>query len=292
MLVIKRNGKKKSYQRGKIRLAISKANQEVPIDEQASGEQIDKICDGIEGFGVKELHVETIQDYIEDQLMTFGLKALAKKYIIYRYNHMLTRKSNTTDDSILKLVRNKNQDVMRENSNKDAYMASTQRDLIAGEVSKDLTWRTLLPRDIVEAHQQGVLHFHDADYFLQPIINCCLVNIGDMLDNGTMLNGVLIESPKSFGVACNVMTQAIASIASNQYGGQSVAIKHLGKYLALSREKNRLKTIERWNRIGLKYTDEQLESEVNELTHKELVDGVQTIQYQIITLMSSNGLSI
>lgn len=291
MLVIKRNGVKKPFQRRKVRLAISKANLEVPTDEQASGKQIDEICSKIEGLDMKEIHVETIQDFIEKQLMTLGLLTLAKKYIIYRYNRMLTRKANTTDDSILSLVKNKNKGVMEENSNKNAFAASTQRDLIAGEVSKDLTWRMLLPKDIVEAHEQGVLHFHDADYFLQQIPNCCLIAIGDMLDNGTMLNGVLIETPKSFSVACNVMTQIIASVASNQYGGQSVAIKHLGKYLAISREKHRIKTIERWSRIGLKYTDEQLEKEVEELTHKELVDGVQTIQYQIITLMSSNGQS-
>lgn len=291
MLVIKRNGVKKPFQRRKVRLAISKANLEVPTNEQASGEQIDLICDKIEDLDMKEIHVETIQDFIEKQLMTLGLLTLAKKYIIYRYNRMLTRKANTTDESILSLVKNKNKGVMEENSNKNAFAASTQRDLIAGEVSKDLTWRMLLPKDIVEAHEQGVFHFHDADYFLQQIPNCCLIAIGDMLDNGTMLNGVLIETPKSFSVACNVMTQIIASVASNQYGGQSVAIKHLGKYLAISREKHRIKTIERWSRIGLKYTDEQLEKEVEELTHKELVDGVQTIQYQIITLMSSNGQS-
>lgn len=291
MLVIKRNGVKKPFQRRKVRLAISKANLEVPTNEQASGEQIDEICSKIEDLDMKEIHVETIQDFIEKQLMTLGLLTLAKKYIIYRYNRMLTRKANTTDESILSLVKNKNKGVMEENSNKNAFAASTQRDLIAGEVSKDLTWRMLLPKDIVEAHEQGVFHFHDADYFLQQIPNCCLIAIGDMLDNGTMLNGVLIETPKSFSVACNVMTQIIASVASNQYGGQSVAIKHLGKYLAISREKHRIKTIERWNRIGLEYTDEQLEKEVEELTHKELVDGVQTIQYQIITLMSSNGQS-
>lgn len=291
MLVIKRNGVKKPFQRRKVRLAISKANLEVPTNEQASGEQIDLICDKIEDLDMKEIHVETIQDFIEKQLMTLGLLTLAKKYIIYRYNRMLTRKANTTDESILSLVKNKNKGVMEENSNKNAFAASTQRDLIAGEVSKDLTWRMLLPKDIVEAHEQGVFHFHDADYFLQSIFNCCLIAIGDMLDNGTMINGVLIETPKSFKVACNVMTQIIASVASNQYGGQSVAIKHLGKYLAISREKYRISTKERWDKIGLKYTDEQLNKEVDDLLKQELKDGVQTIQYQVNTLLTTNGQS-
>ena len=292
MLVVKRNGTKKPYQKRKVRLAISKANLEVPVNEQATGEQIDKICKDIENFGLEEVHVEAIQDYIEDQLMMFGLKSLAKKYIIYRYNRMLARKANTTDDSILSLVKNDNKEVMRENSNKNAFAASTQRDLIAGEVSKDLTWRMLLPKDVVEAHEQGVLHFHDADYYLQPIFNCCLVNIQDMLENGTMINGVLIETPKSFRVACNVMTQIIASVASNQYGGQSVAIKHLGKYLAISRDKYRIKTSERWKKLGLKYTEKQLNAEVSSLLNDELKDGVQTIQYQVNTLMTVNGLAI
>lgn len=331
MLVIKRNGSKKPYQRRKVRLAISKANMEVPIEEQASGKQIDAICDSIEKFDVKEIHVEDIQDYIEDQLMTLGLRSLAKKYIIYRYNRMLTRKQNTTDDSILSLVRNKNKAVMEENSNKDSYAASTQRDLIAGEVSKDLTWRVLLPQDIVEAHEQGVLHFHDADYFLQPILNCCLINIKDMLDNGTMINGVLIESPKSFRVACNVMTQIIASVASNQYGGQSVAIKHLGKYLRLSAnrymnvidkylsdkvvalsdfitddmlEEDKLKAQSQYD-LFLSFKDEikvlktctteqlnAIKSVYSKiLLRKELEDGIQTIQYQINTLLTTNGQS-
>lgn len=289
MLVIKRNGKKKPYQRRKVRLAISKANLEVPLKEQATGEQIDKICDSIEHLGEEELHVETIQDFIETQLMSLGLTSLAKKYIIYRYQRMLARKANTTDDSILGLVRGKNKAVMEENSNKNAYAASTQRDLIAGEVSKDLTWRMLLPQEIVEAHKNGVLHFHDSDYFLQEIVNCCLINIKDMLDNGTMIHGVLIESPKSFRVACNVMTQIIASVASNQYGGQSVAIKHLGKYLAISREKIRMKTKERWLANGLTFTNEQLDTEVNDVLQDELKDGIQTIQYQINTLLTTNG---
>ena len=289
MLVIKRNGTERPYHSRKVRLAIAKANQGLPKEEQATEEQIDFICNRIESTGESKIHVEEIQDIIENHLMNFGLNNLAKKYIIYRYNHMLARRSNTTDNSILSLVRGSNEDVIRENSNKDAYAVSTQRDLIAGEVSKDLTWRHLLPQDIVEAHKNGVLHFHDADYFLQPLFNCCLVNIKDMLDNGTMIHGVLIESPKSFRVACNIMTQIIASVASSQYGGQSVDIKHLGKYLALSRDKIISKTIERWKESGIAYTEEQLDKEVEVLLKQELKDGVQTIQYQINTLLTVNG---
>lgn len=169
--------------------------------------------------------------------MEAGKFELAKQYIIYRYQRAMVRKANTTDDSILSLIRNSNKDVMEENSNKNAVMAATQRDLIAGEVSKDLTKRIMLPEKISKAHEEGILHFHDADYFIQPIFNCCLINIGDMLDNGTVMNGKMIESPKSFQVACTVMTQIIASVASSQYGGQSVDIRHLGKYLRKSYEK-------------------------------------------------------
>ncbi len=185
----------------------------------------------------KRLLVEDIQDMVEHSLMEEGKFELAKQYIIYRYQRALVRKANTTDESILSLIRNSNKDVMEENSNKNATMAATQRDLIAGEVSKDLTKRLMLPEKISKAHEEGILHFHDADYFIQPIFNCCLINIGDMLDNGTVMNGKMIESPKSFQVACTVMTQIIASVASSQYGGQSVDICHLGKYLRRSYEK-------------------------------------------------------
>lgn len=291
MLVIKRNGEKKPFQVRKVRRAISKANLEVKPDEQANGEQIDAICSGIEAFEEAEVHVETIQDYIEKRLMLFGLTELARKYIIYRYTRMLERKSNTTDDSILSLVKGNNKFINEENSNKNAVAASTQRDLIAGEVSRDLTWRLLLPEDVVKAHDEGAIHFHDADYFLQPIFNCCLINISDMLDNGTMINGKLIETPKSFQVACTVMTQIIASVASSQYGGQSVAIKHLGKYLALSRDKYTKQTRKLWDRLGLSYTEEQLKTDVEERLKQELKSGVQTIQYQINTLLTTNGQS-
>ena len=211
-----------------------------------------------------------------------------KKYIIYRYKHALMRKANTTDESILSLIRNDNKELAEENSNKNTLLASTQRDYIAGEVSRDLTKRVLLPDRIVEAHESGAIHFHDADYFLQPIFNCCLINIGDMLDHGTVINGKLIETPKSFRVACTVTTQIIASVASNQYGGQSVDLIHLGKYLRYSREKFRRKAK---RELDDSFSEEQLEQIVTVWTKEELQAGVQTMQYQINTLMTTNGQS-
>ena len=232
--------------------------------------------------------VEDIQDIIETELMGLEKFILAKTYIIYRYSRALVRKANTTDESILSLIKNDNKDVMEENSNKNARVAATQRDLIAGEVSKDLTKRILLPEKISKAHEEGILHFHDADYFLQPIFNCCLINIKDMLDNGTVMNGKLIESPKSFHVACTVMTQIIAAVASSQYGGQSVDIRHLGKYLRRSKEKY---IREYTQKFGDKLSDELRDEIVNVRLRDELKAGVQTIQYQINTLMTTNGQS-
>ena len=229
-----------------------------------------------------------IQDIIEMKLMDFKKFTLAKKYMIYRYTRTLVRQQNTTDESILGLIKHSNKELMDENSNKNAIIASTQRDLIAGEVSKDLTKRMLLPEKISKAHEEGILHFHDADYFLQPIFNCCLINIKDMFENGTVMNGKLIEEPKSFQVACTVMTQIIACVASSQYGGQSINIKHLGKYLAVSREKFRR---ELHNKFDGKLSDEMIEEIVAQRLQTELSSGVQTIQYQINTLMTTNGQS-
>lgn len=237
MKIIKRDGRVVEYDKSKIEKAIGKANAEVRPLQRVNKEQIADIIAYIEGLGKNKMQVEDVQDIIEKKLVELGKFELAKKYIIYRYTRALIRKANTTDESILGLIKNSNKDVMEENSNKNAVVASTQRDLIAGEVSKDLTKRILLPEKISKAHEDGVLHFHDADYFLQPIFNCCLVNIGDMLDNGTVMNGKLIESPKSFQVACTIVTQIIAAVASSQYGGQSVDVRHLGKYLRRSREK-------------------------------------------------------
>lgn len=288
MKVIKRDGRHVDYDRNKIVIAIQKANDEVEPYEQISEEKIYNIVASIENRGLAEMQVEDIQDIIEQKLMQEKKFVLAKTYIIYRYTREMVRKANTTDESILSLIKNSNKDVMEENSNKNAIIASTQRDLIAGEVSKDLTKRVLLPEKIVKAHEDGVLHFHDADYFLQSIFNCCLINIGDMLDNGTVMNAKLIESPKSFQVACTVMTQIISAVASSQYGGQSVDIRHLNKYLRKSREKYK-KHYE--SKYAGKISPELMEQFINDRLYDELRSGVQTIQYQINTLMTTNGQS-
>ncbi len=288
MKVTKRDGRIVDYDRNKIVVAIQKANAEVDHYEQVSDEKIDSIVAGIENKHMDNLMVEDIQDMIEQKLMSEGKFELAKKYIIYRYTREMVRRANTTDDSIMSLIKNSNKDVMEENSNKNAYIASTQRDLIAGEVSKDLTKRVLLPEKIVRAHEEGVIHFHDMDYFLQSIFNCCLINIGDMLENGTVMNGKLIESPKSFQVACTVMTQIISAVASSQYGGQSVDIRHLGKYLRKSHDKYAMHYRQKY---GNEISEDILEEFVQDRLSDELKSGVQTIQYQINTLMTTNGQS-
>jgi len=288
MKVLKRDGRQVDYDRNKIITAIQKANDEVEQRDKISEEKIYSIVASIENRGADQMLVEDIQDIIEQKLMAEKKFVLAKTYIIYRYTRDLVRKSNTTDESILKLIKNENKELLEENSNKNAILASTQRDYIAGEVSKDLTRRILLPENISKAHEEGVLHFHDADYFLQSIFNCCLVNIGDMLDNGTVMNAKLIESPKSFHVACTVMTQIISAVASSQYGGQSVDIKHLGKYLRRSKEKYQKHYYEKY---GDKIDSEVIEQFVNDRVRDELKAGAQTIQYQINTLMTTNGQS-
>lgn len=288
MYVIKRDGRKVPYDREKIIVAISKANQTVPAGERVLDSKVEEIVNGIEDLARTEMMVEEIQDIIEQKLMAEQKFALAKAYIIYRYNRQLVRKANTTDESIMSLIQNSNKAVMEENSNKNAFIASTQRDLIAGEVSKDLTRRLLLPEKISKAHDEGAIHFHDADYFLQYIFNCCLINIQDMLDNGTVMNAKLIESPKSFQVACTVVTQVIAAVASSQYGGQSVNVSHLGKYLRKSYEKYKKMYTEKYAESLDAATIEEL---VQDRLNDELRSGVQTIQYQINTLMTTNGQS-
>lgn len=288
MKVIKRDGRIVNYDGAKIVMAMKKANDEVSPREQITTQKILDIERFISKSDRSRIQVEEIQDLIEHSLVQEQKYELAKKYIIYRYKHALVRKANTTDESILSLIRNDNKELAEENSNKNTLLASTQRDYIAGEVSRDLTKRVLLPGKIVEAHESGAIHFHDADYFLQPIFNCCLINIGDMLDNGTVINGKLIETPKSFRVACTVTTQIIASVASNQYGGQSVDMIHLGKYLRYSREKFRRKAKKE---LGDGFSEEQIEQIVTMWTKEELQAGVQTMQYQINTLMTTNGQS-
>ena len=287
MKVIKRDGKSVDFDPEKIRVAIGKANDCVAEDDRITDRQAENIVKYIMGLKKRRMLVEDIQDIIEEKLMGLNKFALAKEYITYRYTRALVRKANTTDESILSLIKNTNKELAEENSNKSTVLASTQRDYIAGEVSRDLTRRILLPEKISKAHDDGVLHFHDADYFVQPIFNCCLINIGDMLDNGTVMNGKMIESPKSFQVACTVTTQIIAAVASNQYGGQSVDVSHLGKYVRKTKDKF-IKNIKK-NHKDL--TKEQIESLADERTRDEVKAGVQTIQYQINTLMTTNGQS-
>lgn len=288
MKVIKRDGRVVDYDRNKILKAIKKANTEVDRYDKLSDNKIDSIVASIESLGRDTMHVENIQDIIEQKIMAEGKYVLAKTYIIYRYTRELVRKANTTDDSIMSLIQNSNKDVMEENSNKNAYIASTQRDLIAGEVSKDLAKRVLLPEHIVQAHESGAIHFHDMDYFVQTIFNCCLINIKDMFENGTVMNGKLIETPKSFQVACTVMTQIISAVASSQYGGQSVDIRHLGKYLRVSHDKY----LEHYKSLyGDKMDPYIIDQLVKDRLQDELRSGVQTIQYQINTLMTTNGQS-
>ncbi len=289
MQVVKRDGSIVAFDRSKIVSAIQKANHSVDEEERISQDMIERITRSIEQRHRSRLLVEDIQDMVERQLMEQDKYVLAKNYIIYRYNRALVRKQNTTDESILSLLHNTNKELAEENSNKNTVIASTQRDYIAGEVSRDLTRRILLPEKISKAHDEGVLHFHDADYFVQPIFNCCLINIGDMLDNGTMMNGKLIESPKSFQVACNVMTQIIANVASNQYGGQSVDVSHLGKYLRRSYNKFKKRITDECQ--GEDVSEELIEKLTRERLQEELKSGVQTIQYQINTLMTTNGQS-
>ena len=288
MKVIKRDGRAVDYDRSKIQIAIEKANKEVKPSERATKEDIKGIINYIEELNKKRMLVEDIQDIIEEKLMELDKYELAKKYIVYRYTRALVRKQNTTDETILGIIRNDNKELAEENSNKNTLLASTQRDYIAGEVSRDLTRRLLLPEKIAKADAEGVLHFHDADYFVQPIFNCCLINIGDMLDNGTVMNGKMIESPKSFQVACTVTTQIIAAVASNQYGGQSVDMIHLGKYLRKSYDKFKKQIEEKYKG---KLDSKIIEDLVQDRVKAELKSGVQTIQYQINTLMTTNGQS-
>lgn len=274
----------------KIKSGVRKANNSVHPKDRMDDLSIGIVARNVEtecSYITHTMSTEEIEELVEDQIWLTGFPKVARSYMKYHQNKLDVKRANTTDNSILTLIRNKNKDVAEENSNKNAVYASTQRDLIAGEVSKDLTRRKLLPEKISKAHDEGVLHFHDADYFLQPIFNCCLINIKDMLDNGTVMNGKLIESPKSFQVACTVTTQIIASVASSQYGGQSVDIRHLGKYLRKSIEKYENKYREKY-----KDFDEDLIKELAlDRAKDELKSGVQTIQYQINTLMTTNGQS-
>ena len=292
MKIIKRNGQEAIFDEVKITNAIIGANKEVVETERLSEEEIDNITNDIKYKCQKmkrALSVEEIQNLVEDELMKLNAFSVARKYITYRFQRALARQSNTTDDQILSLIECANEEVKQENSNKNPTVNSVQRDYMAGEVSKDLTRRILLPEDIVKAHDEGLIHFHDADYFSQHMHNCDLVNLEDMLHNGTVISETMIEKPKSFSTACNVATQIIAQVASSQYGGQSITLSHLAPFVDVSRQKFRKEVKEEFETIGLELDDEKINALAEERLKKEITKGVQTIQYQVVTLMTTNG---
>ena len=292
MKIIKRSGSEVTFDITKIMAAVSKANQEVVHSERLSDEQIQTISDNVESICEemnKSLNVEEIQDLVENQIMNFRAFAVARKYITYRYKRALVRKSNSTDQQILSLLECNNEEVKQENSNKNPTVNSVQRDYMAGEVSKDITKRFLLPADIVDAHEQGLIHFHDADYFAQHMHNCCLVNLEDMLQNGTVISETMIEKPHSFSTACNIATQAIAQIASSQYGGQSISLAHLAPFVQISREKFIKQVAEEFKATGIDASEEKIKEVAELRVRDEIKRGVQMIQYQVITLMTTNG---
>lgn len=294
MKIIKRNGEEVIFDVSKIATAISKANKEVPVSEQLSEEKIKSMSEDVKKLCEAENHemnVEAIQDLVEDAIMKAGAFSIAKKYITYRYQHQLMRKANSTDSQILSLLECNNEEVKQENSNKNSTVVSVQRDYMAGEVSKDITKRFLLDEDIVKAHDEGIIHFHDADYFAQHMHNCDLVNLEDMLQNGTVISGTKIDTPHSFSTACNIATQIIAQVASCQYGGQSISLTHLVPFVDVSRKKFQRELVRTEEEFGIKYTDEQKKEIVDMRLKDEIKRGVQTIQYQVVTLMTTNGQS-
>ena len=294
MKIIKRNGEEAVFDISKIATAITKANNQVPLNEQLSREQIQAIAGRIADVcsqSATEMNVEAIQDLVEKEIMKQGAFSIAKLYITYRYRHELMRKANSTDKQILSLLECCNEEVKQENSNKNSTVVSVQRDYMAGEVSKDITKRFLLDEDIVQAHEDGLIHFHDADYFAQHMHNCDLVNLEDMLQNGTVISGTKIDTPHSFSTACNIATQIIAQVASSQYGGQSISLSHLAPFVNVSRQKIKRETEETARLTGINYTQEQFDYIVSKRLSEEITRGVQTIQYQVVTLMTTNGQS-
>ena len=291
MKIIKRNGSEANFDIDKIIAAVSKANNSSE-NNRLSPEQIQDIAEYVEYKCSKmnrAISVEEIQDMVENQIMSTGAFELAKNYVRYRYQRTLVRKANTTDNRILSLIECNNEEVKQENSNKNPTVNSVQRDYMAGEVSRDLTQRLLLPPDIVEADKKGIIHFHDSDYFAQHMHNCDLVNLEDMLQNGTVISETYIEKPHSFSTACNIATQIIAQVASNQYGGQSISLAHLAPFVQVSREKIRTEVLDEIKTLNTQATPEQINTIVEKRLHREITKGVQTIQYQIITLMTTNG---
>ena len=290
--IIKRNKAEVDFNVNKIAVAVAKANNVVPESEKLTPVQIERIADSVqkqcEKMG-RALTVEEIQELVETQIMAHGAYEVAKRYITYRYTRSLVRRANTTDDRILSLIECNNEEVKQENANKDPSVNSVQRDYMAGEVSRDITMRLLLPEDIVEAHKQGLIHFHDADYYAQHMHNCDLVNLEDMLQNGTVISGTKIEKPHSFSTACNIATQIIAQVASNQYGGQSISLTHLAPFVQVSREKITASVRREFELLGISPEDRHLEEIVESRLREEIERGVQTIQYQVVTLMTTNG---
>lgn len=292
MKIIKRDGSEAKFDIQKIIVAVSKANESVAPEIRMTELQIRRIAEAVT-IACEELgrspSVEEVQDLVEKQIMVHGAFEVAKAYITYRYNRALIRHANTTDDKILTLIECNNEEAKQENSNKNPVINSTQRDYMAGEVSRDITNRILLPQDIVEAHEEGIIHFHDADYFAQHMHNCDLVNLEDMLQNGTVITGTLIERPHSFSTACNIATQIIAQVASNQYGGQSISLTHLAPFVQVSREKIQKDVDTEYAELGIKISDEDKAKIVEKRLRAEIKRGVQTIQYQVVTLLTTNG---
>ena len=292
MRVIKRNGAEVEFDIVKIIAAVTKANDVVDEEARMTPVQIQRIAESVE-FSCQSLGraptVEEIQDFVEHQIMAHGAFEVAKRYITYRYNRSLVRKSNTTDDKILSLIECNNEEAKQENSNKNPVVNSTQRDYMAGEVSRDLTNRLLLPEDIVKAHEEGIIHFHDTDYYAQHMHNCDLVNLEDMLQNGTVITGTLIERPHSFATACNIATQIVAQVASNQYGGQSISLTHLAPFVDVSRQKIRKQVLAEIETLGIAPSEDKVTEIVEKCLREEIRRGVQTIQYQVVTLLTTNG---
>ena len=292
MKIIKRSGEEAEFDASKIEAAIIKANDSVNELEKMKPLTIHLIVNAVTeecSLMDRAPSVEEIQDMVENHIMEQNAFNVARNYITYRYKRAVVRKSNSTDQQILSLLDCNNEEVKQENSNKNPVVNSVQRDYLAGEVSKDITKRFLLPEDVVDAHEKGIIHFHDADYFAQHMHNCCLVNLEDMLQNGTVISETMIERPKSFATACNIATQAIAQIASNQYGGQSISLSHLAPFVQVSRDKFYKKIKEQFDRLHVDYTEELLNEVVEERVLDEIKQGIQIIQYQVTTLMTTNG---
>ena len=292
MKIIKRNGAEVGFDITKIIIAITKANESVEEVDRMTPVQIQRIAESVD-LQCQKMNraptVEEIQDMVEHYIMAHGAFEVAKHYITYRYTRSLVRKSNTTDDKILSLIECNNEEAKQENSNKNPVVNSTQRDYMAGEVSRDITNRILLPKDIVDAHNEGIIHFHDTDYYAQHMHNCDLVNLEDMLQNGTVITGTLIEKPHSFATACNIATQIVAQVASNQYGGQSISLTHLAPFVQVSREKIRASVRDEFDTVGVSVTEDKINAIAEKRLREEIRRGVQTIQYQVVTLLTTNG---